>query len=332
MKQPADNHTYQWVTLGTETLKVCHSGVKYYIDLLNKDIALIEEDHDLNELLSETEKKSFAIWKELAQAKNVAGWLDKKLEEAGDGPFGADCFDISHRLIRYLKSVGLLYLKYLKLKRNKLSSHPNLSRHALETVDSQISIKEEQLEIGIFQNASPIHLLIEELIQENDTQATETNSDVISRAHRPKPVLIDSIQILDAQLRERCMDLFQLFASDGMQERLDTVLAEGTKILEDRLRKKSKADKKLFGPDLASHAFSGKNPILRISEDSGEQEAAHLIFRGVFGLIRNPAHHEFLGALSPERVLQLMGMLDYLIHLLEGAKPEIPTRKPPTAP
>lgn len=315
-----DDHYYQWITIWANIFSFLFKSVKYYIKLIEGDISEIEKDEDLKELLDEDSRRSFRIYQELKQAKNVSDWMEKKIKEGGDDPIDYDFHNISHGTIRYLKSIGHLYIRNLKVKRNRLSSRPNLSHHTLETVDTQISKIEEQLNTGVFGDASPKSLLVEEMVSEDDSHTADSATDSIAYARRPTPVLIDSIQILDTQLHERCMDLFQLFTADGKQERLDTVLSEATKILENHLRKKCKTEKKIGGTDLASHALSGKDPIVCVSESAGEQEAAHLIFRGIFGLVRNPSHHELMGVLNPNRVLQLMGIIDYLLRLLDVAK------------
>jgi hypothetical protein len=43
---------------------------------------------------------------------------------------------------------------------------------------------------------------------------------------------------------------------------------------------------------------------------------------GVFGFLRNPTHHRLLGELALERVMQQLGMIDYLLGLLDGAQRE----------
>jgi hypothetical protein len=74
--------------------------------------------------------------------------------------------------------------------------------------------------------------------------------------------------------------------------------------------------------DLAAFAFAPRpgGPRLSVSNIPAEQEAAHLLYRGVFGFVRNSAHHRLLGELQPERVLQIVGMVDYLISVAEAAR------------
>ena len=139
--------------------------------------------------------------------------------------------------------------------------------------------------------------------------------------------MIDSIEILDPELRSRCLDLFQSFKQDGQHERLDTVVTEATRIFENKLRSISGAPADCVGVDLATYAFGEKTPKLIISEVTAEQEAVHLMFRGVFGFIRNHVHHQLVENLLPERVLQIVGMIDYLIFLIQNSTRVEPTEK-----
>ena len=74
----------------------------------------------------------------------------------------------------------------------------------------------------------------------------------------------------------------------------------------------------LTGQALAG-AWRPPREAVRYSLRAAEQEAAHLLFRGVFGLLRNPSHHRLLGAIDRQRVIQLLGWLDYLLHLIESS-------------
>jgi hypothetical protein len=187
----------------------------------------------------------------------------------------------------------------------------------LKAVDQRISYFEEKTKIGVFQNATPQPLFVSELEPKEDS--IEQPISVELETKRPRPVLIDSIEILDPELRSRCLDLFQRFKQDGQHERLDTVVTEATRILENKLRSISGAPAECVGVELATYAFGGKTPKLSVSKVLAEQESIHLLFRGVFGFIRNHVHHQLVENLLPERVLQIVGMIDYLIFLAENA-------------
>jgi hypothetical protein len=49
-------------------------------------------------------------------------------------------------------------------------------------------------------------------------------------------------------------------------------------------------------------------------------EGGLALLQSIFGHIRNPSHHKLLGNLSPERTIQLLGMIDYAIYLVETAE------------
>ncbi len=226
---------------------------------------------------------------------------------------------ISHGNVRFIKSTAILYLRNLQNKRNSLSKKPNVSRYVLETVDNRISSLEEKIGMGVIGRASATPLLVEELLSEKTQVCPPGSHDGLAGAERPRPVLFDSIPILDSTLKARCLDLFAAFREDGKHDRLDTVIAEATRILEERLRILSAAPEDCVGVELAKAAFAGTKGALRVSDIDAEQEAAHLLYRGTFGFIRNPVQHRLQQDLNPVRVLQLMGFIDYLLFVAENA-------------
>ena len=104
-------------------------------------------------------------------------------------------------------------------------------------------------------------------------------------------------------------------------DRFDTVISEATRVLEDRIRRLVNAENALSGVNLMTYAFSGINPKLLVSEEPSEQEAAHLMYRGAIGFIRNPFHHRLIDDVSRERVLQILGLVDYLLFVAQNALP-----------
>jgi hypothetical protein len=146
----------------------------------------------------------------------------------------------------------------------------------------------------------------------------------MTRPH-PHRVLVVDDQLAVAEARSCATP------SNGQHDRLDTVISEATRILEDRLRALAGADVSCSGVDLATFAFRLPAPRLGVSEVPAEQAAAQLLYRGIFGFVRNSAHHRLLGELQPERVLQVVGMVDYLISVAEAARrnlPAAPTSEP----
>lgn len=191
---------------------------------------------------------------------------------------------------------------------------PQALRHASSTWLAR-------LEAGPFRSATPLEILA----LETPTRVQPTASEPLPpKTGRPRPVVLDSIGILDDELRSRCLDLLEQFQQDGQPDRLDTVITEATRIFEHRLRTLSGAEPTCVGVDLASYAFSGDPPRIELSPVEPEQKAGHLLFRGVFGFIRNQHHHRLIGPLIPERVLEIVAMLDYLIFLAESGQRRVP--------
>lgn len=320
-KEPHDYHTYYMVNFSPDIFHFCLNAVRFYQSLLENDLKAINEDEDMKVILNKGDLESFPINKELDQTHRVIEWFVEHIKEHGEDAWSYTP-NMSHQFIRFIKSVSTIFLEHLSRRRNALSTRPTISKTALEAVDQKISALEEKMQTGIFRNASPYPLVVSQLPEiEEGEQVMVTGTHMIQSNLRPRPIIIGSIEILDKELRQRCLDLFAQFREDGQHDRLDTVVNEATRILEDRLRFLSSASATCTGVDLAKHAF-GPTPALIVSDIAAEQAAAHLLFRGVFGFIRNAVHHRLIETLQPERVLQVVGMVDYLLFVAEGARRE----------
>ncbi len=317
--EPLDYHTYYWVSFDEESIKFFLKAFEFYFKLLENDMEEIKKDEDLREVLDEKRLKTFEIYKEHDLVNDMVEWFKEKIDQAKNF-FDYDLKNLSHGTVRFMKSAGELYVSHLKIKRNSLSLKPNLSKHTLAAVDSCISKNEEILSSGVFKNATLKPLLCNAIVEQESVKTNVEKIESLSEVARPLPVIIDSIEILDSELRSRCLDLFALFQKDGKLERLDTVITEATRIFETRIRNLISADEKCIGVDLATAAFGSDKPKLVVSSNPAEQEAAYLLYRGVFGFIRNPVHHKLVEGLIPARVMQILGLIDYLLHLADNAQ------------
>jgi hypothetical protein len=61
-------------------------------------------------------------------------------------------------------------------------------------------------------------------------------------------------------------------------------------------------------------------PRIKFSDQKDVQESAHLLFRGYSGFVRNEVMHRLVPSYTQERVLQLLGTVDYLLFLLSRAE------------
>lgn len=319
--EPRDDHHYSWVAFDRDTVEFFVSALKYYEGLLTSEAAEIEGDPYLKSFFTDEVRQEIRFDRGRREVERTRLWLEGCLSSSTDK---LDCdLSLSHGTARYLKSVGLLYLGFLKQRRNVLSSKPNVTSHLLSALDRQITVREEQITtLGIFAKASVLPLLVEqEWPSTVERETTNSAEQSVALARRPKPVMIDSIEILDTELKRRCLDLFNQFEESGQSERHDTVVTEATRILEHRLRTLTRSIDAATGTELAARAFAGGTPAIRVSDIQGEQDAVHLLYRGVFGFIRNQFHHKLLTDLAPERVVQILGLIDYLLYVANTGAP-----------
>lgn len=317
MTELADRHVYSWVMFYTDTFRFYLEGVKFYERRLQADLKAFQDDDDLSVILDKATVESMPIHQELSKVRKTIDWMEQCLKKAGSEAWDLDV-SLSHGMVRFLKSTSLLYLQQLKHRRNVIASRPSIARCALEAVDARLSRLEETTRLGVFADATVLDLLAPIAVDTHESEQLPESPELLT-VSLPRPVVVGSIEILDGELRTRCLDLYETFKADGTPERFDTVLTEATRILENRLRAVSKLPSTTVGVDLARAAFCGATPVVRVSTIPAEQEAAHLLYRGVFGFIRNSVHHKLVGHVSAERVLQVVGFVDYLLFLIDGA-------------
>lgn len=135
-------------------------------------------------------------------------------------------------------------------------------------------------------------------------------------------VISDSIYIVHSELRECCLQLMLKLNENGQQKQLDTIVREMSAVLENRIKLVSdlcgKTDK--AGEALVGEVFKVDDPILEISENRSVQQSALLLYKGFFGFVRNEVMHNIVTSYTKERVLQLLGFVDYLLSLLTNVK------------
>jgi Protein of unknown function (Hypoth_ymh) len=325
MPEPPDHHVYRGVMFDGKTLTYLLKAVQFYESRLEENVKSVRDDPELNGVLDQDDLDSYPVGKQLDRMKRIRSSLEHNIEQLRNNKTAWIDITLPHGTVRLLKSVEILYLGHLRRKRDAIAARPTTSRMLLEAIDQQLAKIEERIGAGVFRAATPHAIIVEQSppLTINVADCTPASDSVVVRSSPPR--VLESIQIRDPELRRRCLDLFDQFRQDGEHDRLDTVISEATRILEDRLRSLSGAPPTCIGGELAAFAFAAR-PAARlvVSEIPTEQEGAHLLYRGVFGFVRNSAHHRLLGDLQPERVLQVVGTADYLISVAEAARRELP--------
>lgn len=316
----ADGHQYDWVMFRTHTIQFVIRAIDFYLSLLGDEKKELADDPELAALITDDTRREMGLESEEQRAKRIRTWLSEKIE--GRGQFDTVDISVSHWLVRYMKSLAFLYLKNLRERRNKLASRKSVTAFTLSAVDREISsIEDLFLNAGVFKGASTLDLLAS--YPEPSMEAAPSSgqaSALLDLSQRPRPVLVGSIEILDHELRARCLDLFNQFQESGQADRNDTVVAEASRILENRLRKVLGADDGKSAKQLVSDAFNAKSPRLVVSNVPSEQESAQLLFLGTFGFIRNSVQHKLLVDMPAERVLQILGWTDYLLSVIDQSQ------------
>jgi len=315
-----DEHRYDWVMFRAHTIHFLIRAIDYYISLLGDEGKELEEDPDLAALITDRTRQEIGREDEFDRARRIQAHLAEKVK--GREQFRTVNITVTHWLVRYLKSIAALYLRHLKERRNAIASRRNITYATLSAVDREISGIEELFQnSGVFKSASTLDLLAtypQEGVEESRNPSQPSTPSDLSQ--RPRPVLVGSIEILDHELRARCLDIFNQFQESEQTDRNDTVVSEASRILEHRLRTVLNAEDGKSAKQLISDAFNPKNPRLVISNVASEQEAAQLLFLGTFGFIRNSVQHKLLQNISAERTLQILGLIDYLLSLVDQSQ------------
>ena len=262
----------------------------------------------------------------------IIEWAEKRLSsENVTGSHPIFEYGVSYGTLRLLKAGGLYRLHQLQMQRDEiLTQHPDLPRALLTAIDAKTAQLRDWLEQGVMNGLNPAEIFFEVTKLTNDQASFQSEriltTETTSRS--PTPLYLEKIPIFDSDLRARCLSLLSSLdfplkdeglAGKGTQ--LDTVVREMSVILEDRIRKLAGLEgEHLEGQELMSRAFSGPKPPILFSTDPSIQQSAHLLYRGYSGFVRNEVMHRLVHTFTNERVLQLLGLVDYLLFVLTQAE------------
>jgi len=315
--EPSENHIYEMVMFRVDSLKLMLTALKFCSKQLETALGSLRQDKEWDEILDEERWNAIPSSQELGRIKRLVEWLENLVKDKKQ-PYDTVYSGIAHGAVRYMKSALGVYIDHFKEKRDALARDPSVPSSVVETIDARLAELRELMNIGIFERASLIPLIAG--VNRPLEKPMSVKDIPHSKTPQTAPVsVISTIQILDKQLQDRCLDLFQNFTEQNQGHRYDTILTEATRVMEDRMRKTSGAPSDIEGVKLATFCFGPDNGKLRFSDDNGVQESVHLLARGVFGLIRNPVHHELNEKLEKERVIQILGLVDYMLHLVSAS-------------
>lgn len=311
MAEPSDATWYELFHFSRTTYDLVLRGLDLYESTMHSGLDVARRIPSLAPFLEDGELAMGPAAEELRRVKNERQFLTSRSTHVD--PRFVTVTGVNYGQVRYYKALARLVLDHMQQQRDMLAKDPNVSRVVIATLDEKLRSANEHAGMGAFAGATPWPLLYPPSI----TKSVETPP-----AARPRPRATPSrIEIVDEELRRRCLDLLLQFAQEDQHERLDEVISNASRLLEVRLRAASKAADDCSGTDLAAWALKAEKDQparIRVSTLPQEQDHAHLLFRGFFGFVRNSVHHRLIDTFTPERALQVLAMVDYLMFLIEA--------------
>jgi len=293
-----------------ETYKIFQEGLKALLNKIMEFDGLVKE-LELSESPYEYDKK---------RIEKMIHYGEKELQKKDD--YDEIVIDgVSYGSLRYLKAGIIMLVQKLEDKKNKiLQEYDFLPKAVIESLDEKINILRDKAEMGLLNGLSPADIFFDIKKLKYSTQERKSvEKDKMETYILPEKLLVrtEHLQVLDNELRKRCL---RLLKSEDFKDQLDTVVREMSVILENRIRTRAGIKEKLTGPSLMGKVFGGDNPILFFSEEKDLQESAHHLYRGYSGFVRNEVMHKIVATFTKDRVIQLLGFVDYLLFLLTQTK------------
>lgn len=310
VKQPPDEKTagspWFWVT----TYKEFHEGLKSIVQELEKYSGLAES----------LELESSPYEKEIKRLKDMIDWGEKRLgAEASQSLREITVNGVSYGSLRYLKAGMLFRVSQLFQKKSEvLKKAKTVPRSILQTFDERIQQLLNLAEMGKLNGLKPADVFFDII-----SSGEQPNEDLKILPQIPPPINQGTsfeVPIIDPVLRKRCLSILDALEEGGASDQYDTIIREMSVILEDRVRELSGYTGKLSGVQFFGETMGKLPPKIKFSDDKDIQESAHLLFRGYSGFVRNKVMHGLVSSYTRERVLQLMGMVDYLLFILSNAE------------
>jgi len=300
------------VWFSVETYKFFHDGIVKLLHQLKK---------------YETAKETFELEEQpleriIIHLENMVEWGNQQLAQSSNKWREINPTP-SYGSLRLYKAGGLLQIEdYERQKEEYIRNNSPVPKKVIQAIEEKLNRMKNTIELGAMNGLEPADIFVE-LSKSSQLQTTSSAKvEAVATSQSIPTVLVESdeIPIFDEELRSRCLYLLRTLEDEKDEKKLDIVVREMSVILEERVRIVANISEKLTGADLMSIAFAGNSPKLLFNQDSGIQNAAHLLFRGYNGFVRNEVMHKLVTTFTRGRVYQLLGYIDYLLFLLNRAQ------------
>jgi len=281
---------------------------------------MVQELEKYSDLAKSLELESSPYEKEIRRLKGMIEWGEKRFGTEEGQPSGEITIDgVSYGSLRYLKA-GILFRvsQLLQKKAEVLKKHKTVPRSVLQTFDERVQQLINLGEMGMLNALKPADVFFD--IIPSAGQPMEDLKILPQIPPSPNQSTAFEVPIIDPVLRKRCLGILNALDDGGTKDQYDMIIREISVILEDRVREMSGYTGKLSGVQLFGEIMGKATPKISFSDDKDIQESAHLLFRGYSGFVRNEVMHGLVPSYTRERVLQLIGTVDYLLFILSNAK------------
>lgn len=293
-----------------ETYREFHCGLE----------SLLKELEHHRKAVEELGLSASPFEEEVDYLRGMADWGKEKLAVIGDSSRGTITVNgVSYRSLRYLKA-GIL-CRAFEVERQKsafLAKNKIVPKSVLRSFDARIEQLRSIAEMGTLSGLRPAEVLFE--LTEAQSAAGEPSP--LPRLVRaiPPSASDTAVLVVDEVLRKRCIPLLRALDGEGARDQYDSIIREMSVVLEDRVREVARYTGNASGADLFGITMARDPVLIRFSPEKNVQEAAHLFFRGYSGLVRNEVMHRLVESYTRDRVVQLLGTVDYLLYLLSRAE------------
>jgi len=215
-KEVNDNQTVGSVWFYIKTYRFFHEGLKLLLTELSRFDEVFKA-FELKESPFEDEKRYIQNMIEYGEE-----WLSAKKDEYSE----ILVHGISYSSLRYLKAGGLLSVRQIEKKKQALiEAQKDIPIKVLQTIDEKIKQMKDMTEQGVLNGLKPaeIFLEIDKIRAIKQDKTTNEIKDVAVREANPIIIETEELQIIDDELRSRCLALLNVLeGSENKQNQLDT--------------------------------------------------------------------------------------------------------------
>lgn len=159
---------------------------------------------------------------------------------------------------------------------------------------------------------SYMRALLDEIARHPETVLRKSGEGEGLRTKEPQRLSAGDFDLdfLHSRLIEKCADHFQ-------NGKFDDVILNACKVVEVYTRERANLQTSAIGVSLMRKVFKPDQPILKYSDDNGEQEALMHLFSGFIGVFKNPQSHRFVNVKDPLVAFEVLALADRLCKILE---------------